>query len=69
MPREPGRYDSVCGSIFGILSPLPRVTSKDSSPTSWRPIMYSRKALPWPGPGWIIASQPEASGVPSFGLK
>ena len=25
MPREPGRYDSVCGSIFGILSPLPRV--------------------------------------------
>ena len=31
--------------------------------------MYSRKALPWPGPGWIIASHPEASGVPSFGLK
>ena len=30
--------------------------------------MYSRKALR-AGPGWIIASQPDASGVPSFGLK
>ena len=70
MPREPGRYDSVCGSIFGILPPLPRrdVVGLVADLVETDHVLAEGLAVAGARAG-SIASQPDCSGVPSFGLK